>query len=272
MFADLCLSQRLERAEAQANIDFVEARAATFPHSDAQWHEIGGAFAMFDGVRSPLTQSFCLGIFEPVTNGSLRELEAFFTKRQAPVFHEVSPLVGVAAASLLSARGYVPVEFTNVLFRQISPGQTFAELRNREIQVRRIEDDEYQLWAQVSARGWSEFEGLGEFMSDLARVVASRKNGFSFLAELNGEPIAAGALTIHNGVALLAGASTVPEGRKRGAQLALLDARLQYAVAHDCDLAMMCALPGSASQRNAERHGFRVAYTRIKWELVARES
>ena len=55
MFADLCLSQRLERAEAQANIDFVEARAATFPNSDAQWHEIGGAFAMFEpGQQSRL--------------------------------------------------------------------------------------------------------------------------------------------------------------------------------------------------------------------------
>jgi len=32
-----------------------------------------------------------------------------------------------------------------------------------------------------------------------------------------------------------------------------------------CDIAMMRALPGSASQRNAERQGFRIAYTRIKW-------
>jgi hypothetical protein len=32
-----------------------------------------------------------------------------------------------------------------------------------------------------------------------------------------------------------------------------------------CDLAMMGAQPGSASQRNGERQGFRIAYTRIKW-------
>ena len=31
---------------------------------------------------------------------------------------------------------------------------------------------------------------------------------------------------------------------------------------------MMGALPGSASQRNGERHGFRIAYTRIKWHLA----
>jgi hypothetical protein len=71
-----------------------------------------------------------------------------------------------------------------------------------------------------------------------------------------------------DGVGLLAGASTVPEGRRQGAQNALLDARLRYAAQHGCDLAMMCALPGSASQRNAERHGFRIAYTRIKWRLA----
>jgi Acetyltransferase (GNAT) family len=92
--------------------------------------------------------------------------------------------------------------------------------------------------------------------------------GLSFLAELDGRPIATGAMFIHNGVALLAGASTIPEGRKQGAQLALLESRLRYAVEKGCDLAMMVALPGSASQRNAERQGFRIAYTRIKWGLI----
>jgi hypothetical protein len=72
-------------------------------------------------------------------------------------------------------------------------------------------------------------------------------------------------------VALLAGACTIPEARKQGAQLALLDYRLRYAAEQGCDLAMMCAQPGSASQRNAERHGFRIAYTRIKWQLAEKE-
>jgi len=49
------------------------------------------------------------------------------------------------------------------------------------------------------------------------------------------------------------------------AQLALLERRLQDGFANSCDLAMMGALPGSISQRNAERHGFRIAYTRTKW-------
>jgi ribosomal protein S18 acetylase RimI-like enzyme len=59
----------------------------------------------------------------------------------------------------------------------------------------------------------------------------------------------------------------VPEGRRRGAQQALLDARLRAAAARGCDLAMVVTAAGSASQRNSERNGFKVAYTRTKWQL-----
>ena len=64
---------------------------------------------------------------------------------------------------------------------------------------------------------------------------------------------------MHDKVALFGGAATVPELRRRGLQTALLQARMLYAFDHGCDLAMMVAVPGSDSQRNAERRGFRVA-------------
>ena len=130
--------------------------------------------------------------------------------------------------------------------------------------VRLIEPGEEELYARISAAGWSEF-GLGDFILEIGRVSAVAEGIRLFLAEMDGTPIAAGALGLCDGVAHLAGASTIPEGRKRGAQLALLDHRLHYAAAHGCDVAMMASLPGSGSQRNAERHGFRIAYTRIKW-------
>ena len=87
-------------------------------------------------------------------------------------------------------------------------------------------------------------------------------------AEIDGQPVATGVVFIANGVALLAGASTIPNARRKGAQSQLLEARLRYAVEQGCDLAMMCALPGSPSQRNAQRNGFQIAYTRTKWKLM----
>jgi hypothetical protein len=111
----------------------------------------------------------------------------------------------------------------------------------------------------------SRARALDDLIIEIGRVNAHAEGLPLFLAELDGMPIAAGALGLCDDVARLAGASTIPEGRKRGAQFALPDHRLRYAAAHGCDVALMAALPGSGSQRNAERNGFRIAYTRIKW-------
>jgi GNAT superfamily N-acetyltransferase len=228
--------------------------------------EAAGTYAMFDGVASPVTQTFGLGMFAEPTAEDLARIEEFFRERAAPTFHEVSPLADAATPALLNGRGYRPVEFTNVMFRALRPGARPAGRRDEAVSVRAVGGDEHELWAQTSARGWSE-SGYGDFMLGLARVSAKRADVISFVAELEGRPVATGAMSVCEGVALLAGASTVPEARNRGAQLALLDARLRHAAELGCDLAMMCALPGTPSQRNAERQGFRIAYTRIKWQL-----
>ena len=267
-FSDRALARRLERAEARANAEFVEARARVFPESGARWIEVAGAYAMYDGVASPLTQTFGLGLFETITRAEIELIEEFFRERGAPIFHEVSPLADITLLALLNERGYQPIEFTSVMFRPIRRGKNLSPPRNERVQVRLIRDDEHELWAQTAARGWSEFTELADLMLEFAQVSAHRSDALSFLAELDGHPIATGSMSICDGVALLAGACTIPEARKQGAQLALLDSRLRHAAEQGCDVAMMCAQPGSASQRNAERHGFRIAYTRIKWRLA----
>ena len=265
-FADLSLARRLERTEALSNADFIEGRARAFPDKGATWKEIAGTYAMYDGRSSPVTQTFGMGMFQPLKERELKAVEQFFLERGAAVCHEVSPHADPSVLPLLNDGGYQPIEFTSVMYRPISRESPLSVAVNEKIQVRLTGPAEADLWAEVAFRGWSEFGELADFLHDVGRVNARRENARSFLAILNGRPIATGLMNIFDGVALLAGASTVPEGRKQGAQLALLDARLRYAAQNDCDIAMMCALPGSASQRNAERHGFRIAYTRIKWQ------
>src|SRR5579864_4806536 len=97
LFSDLALSRRLERAEGRACVQFAEARRELHPDSGAEWMECSGAYAVFDGIDSLITQSFGLGIFEKLSEASLDVIERFFLDRGAPVQHEVSPLVGVAA-------------------------------------------------------------------------------------------------------------------------------------------------------------------------------
>jgi GNAT superfamily N-acetyltransferase len=265
LHADLALSRRLERAEGHACAQFADARRRLFPDSGAAWMDCAGAYAVFDGVDSPVTQSFGLGIFEELRASSLDIIERFFLERGAPVLHEVSPLAGVAALDLLCARNYRPIEISNVLYRQVE--QPAAQDRSN-IRVRVIGPEEADLWTSTSAQGWThEHPELLDFLQQTSAISTAREGSVCFLGEVEGQPGAAGVLCIHEGVALFAGAATIPHFRRRGLQAALLEERMRYARKRGCDLAMMVAEAGSNSQRNAERQGFRIAYTRTKWRL-----
>jgi GNAT superfamily N-acetyltransferase len=265
LFADLALARRLERAEGHACLQFAEARRRLFPDSGAEWMECAGAYAVFDAIDSPITQTFGLGIFEELTAASLDVIERFFQDRGAEVLHEVSPLAGVAALGLLCARQYRPIEISNVMVR---PVEKPAANEHPSITVRVTGPEEAQLWNDISARGWThEHPELLDFVLQFGAISSAREQSPCFLAEVDGQPGAAGVLCIHDGIALFGGAATVPELRRRGLQAALLEERMRYAFNQGCDLAMMVAEAGSGSQRNAERRGFRIAYTRTKWRL-----
>jgi len=89
-----------------------------------------------------------------------------------------------------------------------------------------------------------------------------------FLASIDGQPAGGGAVSFRDGTASLFSTSVLPGFRRRGVQTALLQARLAAAAAAGCDLATVMTSPGSSSQRNVQRSGFAVAYTRL---VVARE-
>jgi GNAT superfamily N-acetyltransferase len=263
VFADLSLARRLEQTEGRGNAAFVDAQARLDPNSGAIWRVASGTSVMFAGVGSPITQTFGLGLHEPLREIDLDAIERFFQSRGAAVNHEVCPLAGVEVYATLARRGYKPVELSSVLYQPIDAATRIPV--NPALSVRRVEPHEVAMYARVSAQGWREQAELMSYIEGFARLSVSCAT--CFVAERDGTPIATAALFMHEGTALLAGASTVPEGRRQGAQNALLDTRLQTAASNGCDLAMMVAAPGSASQRNAERQGFRIAYTRTKWQL-----
>jgi GNAT superfamily N-acetyltransferase len=269
-WVDHALACRIEATEGEANAAFVMARAGLQPEVGAARTRVAGAWCMFDGPRSPLTQTFGLGLFDLVGPEELETIERFFQERGAPVLHEVSPLADPSLLSLLGDRGYRPIEQSNVLFRPscipLPPGVP----PEPDLTVREITPAEVETWAQILADGWrSEAPELVEFITGLGGVSARAQGNHCFLAEIAGEAVAGASIHVGDGVALLAGASTRPEFRRRGAQGALLAARLGFAAERGGELAVMVAAPGSVSQRNAERKGFRIAYTRTKWKLVS---
>ena len=268
LIVDVALAARLERTEATANSRFIEARRRISPDSNAAWIEVAGTYAMFDGPDSPCTQTFGLGINGNPTAVDLRTIESFFFERGAAVHHEVAPLIAPELIVRLNDRGYHPIEFTSVMYRRIGPNVPMPMPRNPILRVNVASQNQAELWAQTSASGWCEHPDMMQLILDLAQNFVVTEGATAMFAELDGRPVATGVVAIAGGIALLAGASTIPDARKQGAQSALLAQRLQFAVDQGCDIAMMCALPGSPSQRNAQRNGFHIAYTRTKWGLL----
>ena len=89
-----------------------------------------------------------------------------------------------------------------------------------------------------------------------------------YVASVDGSPAAFGALYVSGGVGSLAGAATAPRHRGRGCQSALVRRRIADAASEGCDLIAAQAAPGSSSQRNMERAGLRVAYTKAIWSRL----
>ena len=87
-------------------------------------------------------------------------------------------------------------------------------------------------------------------------------NAHCYFAWMGDTPIGTGGMYPHQGVVELGGASTLVAYRQQGAQSALIQRRLADAHALGCDLAAVLTSPGSASQRNMQRRGFELAYTR----------
>ena len=103
---------------------------------------------------------------------------------------------------------------------------------------------------------------------DVGRAICAMPGAMWYLASLESGELAGGAaVAIHAGLATLFADSTIPAYRRRGIHRELISARLNEALAQGCDLATASAMPGSASQRNYERLGFEVAYTRLTMGL-----
>lgn len=261
LLCDLAMARRLEAADAAVGIQSAEIHARLHPGEGAVSESIAGGVAVFVSVGSPLTQAIGIGMKGPVRESEIDRLERFFTVRGAPVQIELCPLADPSFVEELQTRGYRLREFTNVLVRRIRVIET-PPASTSSISVQLSSPAEADLWAKTVTLGFG--EQLAQATDNLAvlRSLALLPMTKPVLAWVEGRPAGGGALSIHEGVAAIYGASTVPSFRRLGVQSAIIRSLITYARDSECDLAYTLTRPGSVSQRNVERQGFRVAYTR----------
>ncbi|HSY58631.1 MAG TPA: GNAT family N-acetyltransferase [Terriglobales bacterium] len=265
-FVDMELARRLELA---GHPDWVEGgnRGAGIPNRGRPENAriaVGGGIAEFRGINSPVTQAEGLGLNGPVSEEEFERLEVFFRSRGSAVFIEVCPMADQSFIETLGKRSYRVIEFSNMLMREIGEREKLPPPAPG-VTIRPAEPGESRLFAETVSRGFSEhFEPTDELISTIQEFFTGA--GLTpYLAFLDGKLAGGGTLGIRKGVAGLFGTSTLSEFRKRGIQSALIAARLEVGRSAGCDLAMSITLPASGSQRNLERQGFRVVYTRTKF-------
>jgi len=200
-----------------------------------------------------------------VSGEEFDRLEEFYFSRKETVRVETCPMADGSLIEHYRERDYYVSEFSNVMVRPVEQSVAAAALPDG-IEIRKAADGEIDLWTLTVAQGFAEHFPVTQEILSVMRLFADGKNTECYLARVDGKIAGGATLALRGRIAGLFGASTLPQFRNRGVQTALLEARMQRAAEKGCELAMSLALPGSASQRNITRRGFRTLYTRVKFE------
>jgi GNAT superfamily N-acetyltransferase len=263
-FVDRDLARRLETASAWRSVRYARDIGRLWLEQKVAVEAVAGGHAVYTGPAFPVNRAGALGFDGPVGEDDLERIEEFYRSHCAAPQIDLCPLADESLLALLRQRGYTVEGFMNVLWRPLPllPGELQPV---PGIEITRPGSEEADLWLRTVAEG---FEG-GE-APEMRSILAPNFYGDGsevFLAWIDGQPAGGGAFVSHEGVAELCSASTRPAFRHRGVQFALLRARLREAARVGNDVAMTLTAPGSPSQRNIERAGFRLAYTRVLLSL-----
>jgi GNAT superfamily N-acetyltransferase len=258
------LAREIELAEAEAAVACAGRLMAAQGDGAGAVASVAGGYAVYCGANSPVTQAVGLGLNGAVSKEEFDRLEEFYFSREEPVRVETCPMADGSLIEHYREHGYHVSEFSNVMVRPVE--KAAAATLPVGIEIQKATDGEIDLWTLTVAQGFAEHFPVTQEMLSVMRLFASGKNTECYFARLEGKIAGGATLSLRGRIAGLFGASTLPQFRNRGVQTALLHARLQRAAECGCELAMSLAVPGSASQRNITRRGFRTLYTRAKFE------
>ncbi len=270
MFADVVLTRRVERAEAELTASVARAVARRHPGDGAFAEPVGGGVAAYCRRGSPMNKMIGLGLGPQVALADLARVERRFADLGVPLQAEVSALADPALWSTLTGRGYVLEGFEFMLGAAV--GRRGAGATSSSVDVRVAGPEDAARWMDIVATGFEHPDvsptgvtgeivpraALEQAFVDFAEAGGLRR----YLAFVDGEPAGGASLRLEGGVAQLCGAATLPAFRRRGVQTALLHARLDDAAAQRCDVVVVTTAPGSMSQANVQRQGLALLYPR----------
>lgn len=186
----------------------------------------------------------------------LDEIEKFYFGRKGIFALQIPPhLIDDSVEGLLSSRGYKLKNHWARFVRDTSPiAGNKTDLEIREIKS----DDDAEIFAEMVTTTF-------EFPKEIDPIISSTvgKDGWKFyMAYDEDKPVATGCVFVNGETAWNCFATTLTEYRGRGAQGALLSARIDFARQAGCRIITTETHKDNASYRNMLRYGYKVLYER----------
>jgi ribosomal protein S18 acetylase RimI-like enzyme len=262
-FVDKAFARRLEAVEEMPQVFYARYFQTHRPEIGAAEEEICGGHMIFAGLGSPIGRAVGMGLDQPFTAQDLDRVEHFYRSHNAPPQLDICPLHDSELFEMFKERSYAIAELNNVLYRQLMPNEEFPA-PPPQCEIRRSSVDETEAAAAIVDRAFFP-DGAPKEFAGLLTPLYQMQGALTFVAMVGGTIAACGAGMIipEHGVFGLFGAGTLPEYRGRGLQTALLRARMAAAAQAGCEYAVIVTRGGTTSQRNAERLGFHVAYSKV---------
>jgi hypothetical protein len=266
MFADLELAATIERAEASLTREAASAFTRSSNGGMAFAIDVEAGVAAFLRAGSPMNK--VIGIFGGLApEAELTRLEHLYHERAEPVRVELSTLAQPDIGRHLTERGYRLLGFENVLGRKL---QADGPSSPAEIGIERVTDEQIEQWKQVVVDGFAHPDETGVVIDSFTReVIEQAMSDFfgvgdisRYIARRNGLVAGGASMRINGNIALMTGAATLADHRRRGVQSALLECRLRDAAALGAQIAVITTAGGTRSQANAMGHGFSLLYSR----------
>jgi GNAT superfamily N-acetyltransferase len=262
-FVDKALARRLESVEEMPQVLYARMFQRTRPGIGAAEEEICGGHMIFAGLGSPIGRATGVGLDRPFTADDLHRVEQFYRAHKAPSQVDLCPMHEAAVFEMFKERGYAIAELNNVLYRQLHAEEKFPPAPPG-CEIRRSRHEEADVAGAIVETAFFP-EGAPEAFRGLVAPFYQMERALAFVASVEGRLVACGTGLVipEHRVFALCGAGTLSEFRGRGLQTALLRARMAAAVEAGCEYAVVVTQGGTTSQRNAERLGFRVAYSKV---------
>ena len=268
------LARRLEIAETRIEADAAAAWYAAHPDGGGAVVEHGDMRVMHGAPPDRVTRVFGIGLGDDPQAEALDEaIEGARRRDHRKVTVEWNPYAHEGLIPAFEARAMAVQEFTNTYVRTLD--EDVAPARRPLPAPLRIErlDPADPAAVEAGARAWV-IGVLGReppaYLVHIGMIAMSHPSRATFVATDEGRVVGVGTVGVSGGVAFLGMTSTLASHRGRGIQSHLLRARLEHARREGADIATMGSDPGTISQRNIERAGFRCVYTKLIMKRVLR--